>query len=524
MSFVDGTRQAAFAILAPTRRSMRVGALARGLVLACAGCLLGAIVARVAISHYGPQALELAVGVPLLIFLMPRPLLAALALLVMLQTIYPYGALPRINLPGHPPLSVADVFLAVPVLGTIWRKPWRTWHPAVRTWFLLVGLMLVVATIVTAPVAAGGHTALRESILGFKNLAYLLFGLTIAQELSTSAWRRLLDGLVAIAAVVALLSVAAVAVPSFGHTLNSINSRTVQFSALIGSSTTSRVRLIGLFLVYGMLLPTMVMTLTVRDRWRSLRIIALLLMVVAVAISLNRNMYFGAVVGLGVTTLVGGPRLRHRILVTLVIVIAVIVLAVESVKPSATAEIQQRASSALSTSVLNSASAQDRSLEFRFALKSISAHPLTGVGWMEFYGLTLADLGLQGQASTDQRVYVEDWYLHMATDYGIPATILFLLVPGFLIGYGILRARSAADPAERAMVGALVGSVIALLLSCLVGTYLQSPDTMLGFATICGLLLAASMRATPYPGRPSASAQGVTGPPRLGDTSTLARS
>jgi zinc transporter ZupT len=45
------------------------------------------------------------------------------------------------------------------------------------------------------------------------------------------------------------------------------------------------------------------------------------------------------------------------------------------------------------------------------------------------------------------------------------------------------------------MVAACVGALVALLLSCLVGTYLQDPNSMTAFGFTCGLLLAAGMRA-----------------------------
>jgi hypothetical protein len=75
--------------------------------------------------------------------------------------------------------------------------------------------------------------------------------------------------------------------------------------------------------------------------------------------------------------------------------------------------------------------------------------------------------------------------------------IVFLLVPLWLIAYGVRRARAAADPTDRAFLAATVGALIALMLSCVVGAYLQDPNTMLMFGIVCGLLLAAGLRAVP---------------------------
>jgi hypothetical protein len=471
----------------------RLGVLPRTLLLIGAAGVLGLISARVATSHYGTTAIEALIGIPALIILWPRPLLGCAVLLALLATVFPYGALPRLHLPGHPPISIADVLLAVVVGGTIWRRPWRTWHPEARRWCLAFGLLMVLVVVVSIPVAVHGHDAARSSILGLKNLLYIALALTIALELSERRWRTLLDTAIAVAAAVSVLSIAAAASGAVAHVLTNISSQAVMDISLGGPlSTTSRVRLPGLFFAYAMFIPTVVIAMTVRDRWRTLRILALLLMVGAIAVSLNRNMYFGSLIGLVVTMVVGGPRLRHRMLFAAAVVVASAVLIVESVKPAAATEVAQRATSALSSQVLSSGSAEGRRIEFRFALSSIGRHPWDGVGWLQDYGFDSAVLG--------QRVYVEDLYLHLATDYGIPAALAFLLVPGMLLAYGVRRARGAADPADRALVAAAIGAVVALMLSCLVGTYLQAPDSTISFGVACGLLLAAAIRAAPRGG------------------------
>ena len=475
------------------RRLLSIGGISRTLLLACVAAILGIVGGRVAISHYGTPAIELLIAVPLLILLTSRPFPACIVLLGLLGSMFAYGDLPRANVPGHPPLNVADVLLAVVVGSTIWRKPWRTWPRPVRSYALVLLLLLALASVSTLRLALLGHDPARSAILGFRNLLYLALPLTIALELSGRLWRPLLNGAIALAALVSIISIAAVASGSVAHFVTSFNATAVMnisSSGSLGSAT--RVRLPGLFLAYAMCIPTLVMILTVKDRWRPLRIGALLLMIVAIAVSLNRNMYFGGAVGLLVAVLIGGSQLRYRVILTAAVAVACTVLVVESVKPAATTEIAQRAGSALSSQVLSSGSAQARALEFHFAFLSISRHPLDGVGWLQDYGL---DSG----TGSGPRVFVEDLYIHMATDYGVPAAIAFLLVPGFLLLYGIRRASSAANPIDRAVLAGAVGALVALLLSCLVGTYLQSPDSTASFAAVCGLVLGAGLRATPRP-------------------------
>jgi hypothetical protein len=472
------------------RRLLSIGGTTRTLLLACVAAVLGIVGGRVAISHYGMPAIELLIAVPFLIAITPRPLVAFILLAGLLGSAFAYGDLPRVNVPGHPPINVADVLLAIVVGATIWRRPWRDWPPAVRGYTFALLLLLALASISSVQLALLGHAAARSSILGYRNLLYLGLPLTIALEFSGRLWRPLLNGLVGLGALAAILSIAAAASGGVAHVVSNLSPAAVME---VGGS--SRVRLPGLFLAYAMSIPTLVMVVTLKDRWRGLRIVALALMIAAMAVSLNRNMYFGGVIGLVVAILVGGTQLRQRVLLAVVLAAATTVLVVESVKPGVATEIEQRAGSALTTQVLSTGSAQARAIEFQYAFRSIAKHPWAGVGWLQSYGLDVSDLG----AGSGPRVYVEDLYIHLATDYGIPAALAFLLAPGFLLYFGIRRAARAANPFDRAILAGTIGALVALLLSCLVGTYLQAPDSTASFAATCGLVLAAGLRATPRP-------------------------
>jgi len=477
-------------VLSFSRRLTNRGGFTRGALWLGAVVVLGVFSGRLAMSHYSKDAIELLIAVPLLIAVFPRPLLATLVVLGLLATIFPYGYLPRVTLPGHPPLGVSDVFLFAATGATVWRRPWRTWPPPVRGFALVLGLLLLLAGASAIRLAFAGDY--RNALLGFKTLLYFAFGLTIALELSGKLWKPLLSFAIALAAVVALLSVAAAASGAIGNFLSTIATTAVTTAASGTGGTAGRIRLPGLFFVYAMTLPTLILIVTVRDRWRPWRILAFVLMIAAIAVSLNRNMYIGAVVGLLVTVTISGTRVRHRLVLGTITVIATMVLLIgSSVAPSVTNEIGQRAGTALSPQVLASGSIQARAVEYTAAFKSISQHPLLGVGWFQNYGAPLST------SSLGYYPYVENFYLHLATDDGIPALLAFLMIPGFLLWYGFKRARAARDPTDRAMLAACMGAMGALLLSCLVGTYLQAPDSTAAFGAACGLLLAAGLRAVP---------------------------
>lgn len=490
----------------------RIPAPLRVLALACGAMLFGLFCGRLAISHYGKGVIEVLIGLPVLIAVAQRPLVAWVCVLAILASVFSYSVLPRVSLPGHPPITVGDVLLAGAVFGTIWRRPWRAWPAPLRQYSLALIAVLVFAAYSSIQVAGRGTIGLHNAEAGYKNILYLAIAIPIALELSGKRWRATLDVGIIVAAAVAIISIAAAASGSVRSVLvdynpTSVTSAASSFAAAGASVLTSgsRVRLPGLFFAYAMLLPTLVLAIAVKDRWRILRAIAAVLILVAIGLSLNRNMYGGIVVGLMVTILLGGSRLRKRFLVlggALALVGVIVVLT--SVTPGVTQQVAARASTALSpTQITASGSAQARADEFSHAISSIGQHPLEGIGWFQNYGSYLG---------TDYRLGVENLYLDLATDFGIPAALAFLLLPGIPLVFTIKRIRAAPPALDRMIAAAAVGSMVALLLSLLVGSYVQEPISALGFGAGCGILLGAGLRLTSRAGARASSAAGPAAP------------
>ena len=470
-----------------------------GLPLAIAGAIgavaLGLICGRVAVSHYGKIAIEAIILAPILLAVAQRPVVAVIAMLAVVSSVFTYGSLPRVNLPGHPPINVADLFLAAAVGGTVWRRPWRHWPPVARSYALAMLLMVALASVATVKTSLLGSAEAREALYYLRDLLYLAIALTIAIELNGDLWRPLLLGLIAFAAAVSVVSIAAAASHSVAHEVSVLAPTSIMSASADAGSPTARIRLPGLYFVYAMLIPTLVLILLERSRRpRVLLGLALLLMLGAIGVSLNRNMYVGALVGLIITAVLGGPRLRFRIgLVGVAMVVALTLVVITSVAPAITAQIGKRASTALAPSqIVSSGSFQDRTYELSFALPAIGRHPWFGVGPRQAYGALLDPF-------TDRpRFFVQNLYVDLATDYGIPMALAFLLVPGVCLMFGLRRLRQAADSFDRAMVAAMIGTLVALLLSLVVGTYLQDPDSTAAFGVACGLLLATALRTTTY--------------------------
>jgi hypothetical protein len=470
---------------------------AEGLVVTLAICVavgvLGIVCARVAISHYGRPAIEALIGIPILIAIARRPVVAVTVLFAVVASTFAYGVLPRVNLPGHPPINVGDLALAAAVGGTLIRRPWRVWPVAVRRYFVAVIVMLLFASVATIKTALLSSDQARDALLNYRNFLYLGVALTIALELRGTLWRPMLDVTIGFAGLISILAVLGAASGSFAHTLQHLSPTTVYSSGAVSASSgvdigqTARIRLQGLFFIYSMLLPTLVMVLMVRDRWRRLRFIALLLMVAAVGLSLDRNMYGGALVGLLITALLGGAKIRYRIgLMAVTAVVAIGVIVGTSVAPAVTSEVAKRASSALALNqVQQSNSFQDRAYELSFAFPSIARHPWFGVGPRQSYGALLG---------SQPRFFVQNLYVDLATDYGIPTALAFLLIPGVCLSFGLRRLRHAKDQLDRALLAAEIGTLVALVLSCLVDTFVQDPSSTVAFGSTCGFLLAAGLR------------------------------
>jgi O-antigen ligase len=175
----------------------------------------------------------------------------------------------------------------------------------------------------------------------------------------------------------------------------------------------------------------------------------------------------------------------------------VVAVAVLTIKSTITSEISQRASTVLSPGqVLKSSSATDREYELSLAIPSIKRHPSFGIGPGQSYGAVLMEPSIEG-TTVIPRVFVQNLYVDVATDYGIPTALAFLLIPGFCLWFGLSRLRFASNSLDESLLAAGIATIVALMLSLLVGTYLQDPGSTAAFGITCGLVLATGLRTYP---------------------------
>ena len=460
--------------------------------------LAGAACSLLAISRYGGPAIAGLVAVPIFVVIARRPLVAVVVLFAAVSSVFAYGHLPRVPLPGHPPINLGDVCLAAAVGGTLWRRPWRSWPAEGRLYFVALSGFLLLAAVATIKTSLLGYIGLRDAVGQYLDWLYLGVALTVVLELADGLWRPFLDLTVALAGIIACISIAAATSHVVAHVVSSLAPSDSVITLQTGSAPTPtiRVRVIGLYFAYSMCIPTLVMVLLVKDRWRLLRAAALLLIVIAIGVSLNRNMYIGLIVALLLTGLLADAKLRARVAGTAAIVVTSFALLVlTSALPGVTSAVGQRAATAFSPATLQTGSLQTRLYELRNALPAVARHPWFGVGPNQFYGAFT-----RTRAGQPIRLYyVEDFYIYIATDYGIPAAIAFMAIPLVCLFLGVARLRRATDALDRSILAGAIGTLVALLLSLVVGTYLQTPETTVAFAASSGLLLAAAVRTSRSP-------------------------
>jgi len=470
-------------------------------VIAGAAALSGVLVGRIAESHYGLTALGALIALPLLYEISRRPLVSLTAVLVVASSLVAYDHLPRVHLPGNPPVTIADALLLSLFAGTWWRRRYSSWPRSVRHYTTVVVVFLVISSGAGAGYSLGGVDQLREALVALDGFLYLLVAVTVAVELSSENWRRTLDLLIALAAIVALVSLAAAALPSVGSALSGVTDNGVIGAAgdavAVGAP---RIRFVGLFLIDGLVLPTFVMVLLHRDRYSWLRGLALCVMLGAVAVSLNRNMYAALTLGFALTALLAGPRFRLAAIIVVIFLVGALLVS-GSLLHGFTSALGSRAGSLLDPATLSQTSSlQDRAYEYHYAFASIVAHPLLGVGPRGFYGAYLVNGGV-----ASVRFYVQNFFVNTAVDYGIPAALAVILIPLAAL-YRPVRSLAAMrrqaglhssglnQPLQQALLASLVASAVVMLLSSLIGTYLQDAGSIAAFAVICGLLLGHSER------------------------------
>jgi len=221
-------------------------------------------------------------------------------------------------------------------------------------------------------------------------------------------------------------------------------------------------------------------------RRRLVALALLLLCLVGVLLSYNRNMILGLACGL----LTAGLITRRRSRLVLIAVSGVIVISaaaallLSSSQAGVTRQVVARVLSLGNVQGLERTTLAPRAAENALALRQIEAHPLAGIGWGKSYGNYERDYGT-GRLVDTMSIHNQYYGLWMRAGLLGLGTMLGLLLGGVLIGARELRSQTLQ--AENWMGAAIVASLVEIALSSMVGMYMSDPSSTIPLMIVLGL-------------------------------------
>lgn len=383
-------------------------------------------------------------------------------------------AWPRVPLAGDG-VYVSELILLVAVAATLPAYIDLVISGRIRVdWVTLIIGGLFVTSLVAVGVGVLRGAALGTAFAGFRAMLYLLMYIPAMVAVATESR---MERAIAIAMMIGIaVSIAAVAQFFIGSDRLLFVIGT--FEALVREDPATgflRIRPPGLYLIYAIVIWSSACIL-----WggsglaRRLAPFGLVLGAAAIALSFNRNMLVGTVLGLGVAFIAGKRRSRAVVAgvsIALIVVLFVTVSGSLQIDPRLVGRFtslldEQARSSALS----------DRAYETGFAIKTIAENPIFGIGWGTGYG-ALATRSVGGVISSFERPWLHNQYLNQWMRTGIIGGLLLLGLMIGLIVSEFRNVRASSSGREWYHMG-LLASLVAFALSALVDIVIANPDNL----------------------------------------------
>jgi hypothetical protein len=342
-----------------------------------------------------------------------------------------------------------------------------------------------------------GTTSSGVALGGYRVFIYIGMAVLVALLIVNEGIVPVLDVALAVAALSSVASLIVELIPSLSHTANhwAGDPEALLRGRRVGpQGSLARVRLPGLALVYVMFLPGLAVAVAGPQRLRRTRIAALALMLGAILISLNRNMWIGLAVAMLVASLLTRTSYRRPLFrVALGLLVASAICVTLLATAGGVRGIPERAGSLFDPSrVEGSSSIQDRFRESRHAVTSIRRHPLLGIGPAGDYGAKVYNRKTKTYRT---RRFVHNQYLGLAVFYGVPALLLFVAMLLAVAAMGFRVVRRTDDQLLQVVLATTLGTVVAVMLTALVSTaFLFTPSTVSLFFLL-GLVMGRSSTA-----------------------------
>ena len=459
----------------PAVRRVRAAALLAAIV--CCELAAGVMVVD---PRFG-KLLLLGLALLGLVLVFRAPFAAALGILVLVAAVLEPGTYAFAV--GPLDLRLEELLLGSLLLVALVR-PRRDWWGGEAG--AALGMFLAVIALSAVAAISAGRVDFSDAFNLSRPLAFLALFYVVVRLFPEP---ERLHGLLTAAVVVAAAGgVAAVLFALPGSPLANVLPEQHQVGAGLseGAGSIRRVRLPGVLLGFPLFWY-------VTSRWagaasnrRLLWACAAAALLAAIALSFNRNMWAGLVVGLALMLAFGAHSRRRQFAGVLLAIAATgILLALSPAKvseQSALKPVTERGRTLLQPGkTAQENSLDDRRDENRIAMAAIERHPVLGVGPGAPFGRRgLEAVGPGMSPRRSEQLWVHNQYLHILLMGGIAALLPFLAFLGFLTR-AVVRGRRSDDQ----LLGLGVG-LGTLMLSALVMIYVVNPTSALTLGLLGG--------------------------------------
>jgi O-antigen ligase len=371
-------------------------------------------------------------------------------------------------------------------------------RPKSRSWGGTPGIALAVflgLVSISALVAIkGGATSLSDAFNWARPLSLLTFFYVVVRLFPSTADRRLL---LTGAAVLAAATGVVAALISFGGaaglsaTLTAPGTNAIRSE--VGAESIERVRLAGLSAGYALFWFCVVQATARRGATKVLWLALLGGIALDIAVSLNRNMYLGLLIGALLMVVLAGSRVRNKMATGAAIGLAglalLMVFGSSTNQSSVVQPILKRGETILQPSQTTAESSLDaRAKETSTALETAKSHLLLGVGAGAEFGVLLREPISTGSfiIGTTQvpQLYLHNQYLYLVLIAGIPGLIAFLVFLGLPLLHAFRRA-----PKDAGIVACGVG-IAMIMISSVVAIYFSTEDMTAILGLLAGVIVA----------------------------------
>ncbi len=382
-----------------------------------------------------------------------------------------------------------EVALACLLALAVVRPKKQTWGgtpgAALGVFLALVGVSALVA------IKSGG-TSLTDAFNSARPLALLTFFYIVVRLFPSPRDRRML--LTATAVVAALTGLVAVVVAVGGGFQSLVEAPGIPLvSPEEGIGSIARVRLAGLSAGYALFWYVVVQLMARRGASRLLWSLALAAISLDIAVSFNRNMWLGLVIGALLMAIVGGTLVRNRMAVGAMVAVGglalLMVFGSSTTSSGVVQPILKRGETILNpTKTTKESSLQDRAKETSKAWATARDNLLLGVGAGAPFGVESTLPVISGSlivgVTQVPQTFLHNQYLYLILIAGVPGLLAFLVFLGVPLVEAVRRL-----PRDPAIASCGIGIAL-IMISAVVAIYFTVEDMTAMLGLLTGVIVA----------------------------------